>query len=206
VRIFIEAVFARYRIRGRSQGITQQEAGAIMFVQRFGSSLNLNVHVHVAVLDGIFDRDQHGHVRFQAAPVPTRPEMDGIVRSVHKKVDAWLARHSAGAAPASASLETCATIAMRHGIVSRNPAAAGKEASDTPMEKPPHEFQAVEFEGFNLNANLRIDGDDDLARERLMRYGARPPFALERLGRRPTEASPTTSRSSRTERARRCAS
>ncbi len=31
---------------------------------------------------------------------------------------------------------------------------------------------------------MRIDGDDDLARERLLRYGARPPFALERFGRR----------------------
>jgi hypothetical protein len=33
-------------------------------------------------------------------------------------------------------------------------------------------------------ADARIEGDDDLGRERLARYGARPPFALERFGRR----------------------
>ena len=33
------------------------ECGAVTFVQRFGGSLNFNVHMHVAVLDGVFVRD-----------------------------------------------------------------------------------------------------------------------------------------------------
>jgi hypothetical protein len=55
----------------------------------------------------------------------------------------------------------------------------------TVTEEPVREVQAVEHEGFNLNASVCIEGDDDLARERLLRYGCRPPFALERFGRRP---------------------
>jgi hypothetical protein len=31
--------------------------GAVTHVQRFGSSLNLNVHLHVMLLDGVFVRD-----------------------------------------------------------------------------------------------------------------------------------------------------
>ena len=35
--------------------------------------------------------------------------------------------------------------------------------------------------GFSLNAAVRIDGADQAGRERLLRYCARPPFALDHL-------------------------
>ena len=35
--------------------------------------------------------------------------------------------------------------------------------------------------GFSLDASVRIDGADRAGLERLLRYCARPPFALERL-------------------------
>jgi hypothetical protein len=41
--------------------------------------------------------------------------------------------------------------------------------------------QGPRREGFNLEASVRIDADDDLGRERLCRYGARPPISLDRL-------------------------
>jgi hypothetical protein len=50
VRIFIEAVSARYRTRAKLAGA---QIGAITFLQRFGGSLNLNLHLHVVFLDGL---------------------------------------------------------------------------------------------------------------------------------------------------------
>ena len=44
---------------------------------------------------------------------------------------------------------------------------------------------AVERDGFNLHAGVRIERGDDMGRERLVRYGARPPLSLERLRRLP---------------------
>lgn len=44
---------------------------------------------------------------------------------------------------------------------------------------------AVDSEGFNLHAGVRIDAGDDLGRERLARYALRPPLSLERLRRLP---------------------
>jgi hypothetical protein len=41
--------------------------------------------------------------------------------------------------------------------------------------------EAVTRHGFNLHASLTIDADDELGRERLCRYGLRPPFSLSRL-------------------------
>jgi len=40
-------------------------------------------------------------------------------------------------------------------------------------------------DGFNLHASVAVAADDDLGRERLCRYGARPPLALDRLRRLP---------------------
>ena len=45
---------------------------------------------------------------------------------------------------------------------------------------PPRDESAVEHDGFSLRANVAIESDDGLRRERLMRYGARPPLALDR--------------------------
>jgi hypothetical protein len=44
---------------------------------------------------------------------------------------------------------------------------------------------AFEHDGFNLHAGVRIEAGDDLGRERLARYGVRPPLSLERLRRLP---------------------
>jgi hypothetical protein len=53
------------------------------------------------------------------------------------------------------------------------------------VEAPPRDEGAIELDGFNLHAGVAIAGADDLGRERLMRYGARPPLALDRLRRLP---------------------
>ncbi|HVJ93401.1 MAG TPA: transposase [Labilithrix sp.] len=46
---------------------------------------------------------------------------------------------------------------------------------------PGGEGGAVEHERFNLHASVQIGAEDDRGRERLCRYGARPPFSLERF-------------------------
>ena len=53
------------------------------------------------------------------------------------------------------------------------------------LEAPPVDEGAVEHDGFNLHASVAVAAGDDLGRERLMRYGARPPLALDRLRRLP---------------------
>nr|WP_169927631.1 transposase [Labilithrix luteola] len=49
------------------------------------------------------------------------------------------------------------------------------------MDAPIREGGAFEHAGFNLHATVRIAAEDDRGRERLCRYGARPPFSLDRL-------------------------
>lgn len=60
------------------------------------------------------------------------------------------------------------------------------DAADEDHERQPHKTEvAVEQEGFNLHAGVRIEAGDDMGRERLCRYAARPPLSLERLRRLP---------------------
>jgi hypothetical protein len=41
-RIFVEAIFASHRARAKRHGIADEQGGAVTFVQRFGSSVNLH--------------------------------------------------------------------------------------------------------------------------------------------------------------------
>jgi len=194
-RIFVEAIFARQRSWAKRQRLGgEAPCGAVTFVQRFGSSVNLNVHFHVAVLDGVFTRDEQGRARFHHAPPPTRDELDEVARRVRRRVVAWLARKGrpdglgaeATVAGSAQPLDACAAIAMQRGSMRALPDdERAPEQEDVAPPEPPRDHGAVEHHGFNLHASVAIAAGDDLGRERLCRYGARPPLALGRLRRLP---------------------
>jgi hypothetical protein len=89
--------------------------------------------------------------------------------------------------PAQTALDACAAIAMARGTVATLPRDSGEldGAHGNPDERPDKPTLAIERGGFNLHAGVRIEAGDDLGRERLCRYGARPPLSLERLRRLP---------------------
>ena len=197
-RIFVAAIFEKYRAWAKREGLGDAPTGAVTHVQRFGSSLNLNVHFHMMLLDGVFTRDTRAGTVFHPAPEPGGRELEEVVRRVHVRAAAWLARKGLlDPAPAEeqsqesggqTSLDACARLAMGRGAVRTvaddpDPAEGGGEGA-LGAEAPP-DAGAFEHGGFNLHASVAIAGDDDVGRERLMRYGARPPFALERFRRLP---------------------
>jgi len=142
---------------------------------------------------GVFTRDGDGRLRFHAAPPPSRDELDEVVRRVRRRALAWFARtkhldtHSGEPASqeptAQTSLDACAAIAMQRGAV--RALRDDPDAEHHAGEASPRDEGAVDLDGFNVHASVAIVGDDDLGRERLMRYGARPPLALDRLRRLP---------------------
>ena len=58
--------------------------------------------------------------------------------------------------------------------------AAPKRNPDADMERRERRFSASS-DGFDVHCAVRIAADDDQGRERLVRYCARPPFALDRI-------------------------
>ena len=79
------------------------------------------------------------------------------------------------------ALDACATLALQTaGLV--DVSANREEARPTnPLDaRGPARFSAA-FEGFDVHAAVRVEANDDDARERLVRYCARPALALDRL-------------------------
>lgn len=192
-RIAVDAIFATYRARAKRHGVQAGECGAINFVQRFGS-LNLHVHFHIMVINGVFTRNGEAGVLFHPESPPAREDLDSITQRVRDRSLAWLRRHGylderpfeerSNDPPVLTALDACAAIAMGRGQVATLPNADLQE-DDHEQGAPGKPGLAVERDGFNLHAGMRIAAGDDLGRERLVRYGARPPLSLERLGRLP---------------------
>ena len=65
--VFLRVVYGWYRRQARAQGYEDGRCGSVTFVQRFGSSLNLNPHAHVLMIDGVYIDGEDG-LEFVAAP------------------------------------------------------------------------------------------------------------------------------------------
>jgi hypothetical protein len=72
----IRALFASLRRRARAQwGVSRGFCGAVTFVQRFGSALNLNLHFHSLTLDGVYEIRDWSVARFHPLPPPDDAEV-----------------------------------------------------------------------------------------------------------------------------------
>ena len=182
-RIFFEAVrdLLRQRVVGveaADEGV-RREIGAVTFVQRFGSALNLNPHLHVLVVDGVFlCREDGSTPRFVPTPPPTRRELAAVLQTVAARV----ARiQKVGA---DDDLGPLRSVAAARGTFTRMRDA---EAADGPALREPEEpgglrtGAGVEHAGFNLHAGVRVAADDRTGLERLCRYVARPAVCAARV-------------------------
>jgi hypothetical protein len=86
--VFLAKLFAWQRRRARAHGIADPHAGAITFVQRFGSLLNLNCHAHAVLPDGVFAAGPDGAVQFHPLPPPWDDDvarlLGQIARAIHR--------------------------------------------------------------------------------------------------------------------------
>ena len=57
VAVFMRAVLGWLRRRAQLDDVVDGRGGAVAVLQRFGGTLNLNVHIHALVLDGVFAKD-----------------------------------------------------------------------------------------------------------------------------------------------------
>jgi len=83
VGVFMRAVLGFLRRRARAQhAVANGRGGVVAIIQRFGAALNLNVHVHALVLDGVCAEDGAGGLRFHPVSPPTDEEMDELLGTI----------------------------------------------------------------------------------------------------------------------------
>lgn len=189
-RIHAEELARHYKQAAKKSGEGGKlHAGAVTFVQRFGSSLNLHVHLHTCALDGVYvESDDDDALRFVPAAPPSRAELYVLTERVALRVMTWLRKrghakdddHASNDTPDRSFAEVLAHVATQRGTLENVKDDTGE--SEGPAEPAgPLVDEAVTRHGFNMHAGLTISADDDLGRERLCRYGLRPPFSLSRF-------------------------
>jgi hypothetical protein len=179
----------------RKAGLKRANAvtGAVTLIQRFGSALNLNVHFHLLVLDGVYRREGEGRLRFVAEPAPSTEELKGLVQRIAERIgrslersglierdidNAYLAFDPSEEAPIHGLLGSSITYRIATG-----PREGQKvfTLQTLPAEPDTTRCEVAESSGFSLHAGIAAKASQRDKVERLARYVSRPPVATERL-------------------------
>ena len=192
LRIGLGVVMAWYRKRARAQGIEDPRTGAVTVVQRFGGALNLNVHFHALLLDGVYARDpRSGQLRWHGVGAPSTKDIERLVVEIAERTEAWLAKQGHGLEdeeepdPDDGQAVLQAAAVMGQAATGRR---AGRRArrlqvlGGRPYRLPP---RCASCDGYSVHAGVRIGARNRKGLERLCRYIARPPLAKSRLETRP---------------------
>jgi Putative transposase len=196
--VFARTLVAFYVRTARALGIQDGQTGTVTVIQRFGSGLQLNVHFHTLVLDGVFSAARPGPLTFHAAPPPSDAAVAHLLATVCTRVGRLLARRQLepqdDSAPADPLTETSPVLA---GLVSasvQGRVALGSRAGarvrrlgDEPdlghlTSRGPRQAQ---LDGFDLHANVWVPPNNRARLEQLCRYLLRPPLAQDRVRLRP---------------------
>jgi putative transposase/transposase-like zinc-binding protein len=192
--VHVQALLGFQRRRTRRLGVRDGRSGSLTVIQRFGGALNLNIHFHTLVLDGVFTTAAHDAVQFHPLPPPTDAEVARLVTAIRARILRLLGRRGLGpdadvsrpdpVAEDSPTLAGLSSASVR-GRVALGPRAGARlmalgrdpEAQWVSSGGPRH----AHLDGFDLHANGAVDGQDRERFEQLCRYLLRPAVAQDRL-------------------------
>jgi hypothetical protein len=81
VGVSVRTVLGFLRHVAHLAGVVDGRGGAVAIVQRFGGAMNLNVHAHALVIDGVFARDG-ADVHFCPAPRLTAADVADVLATI----------------------------------------------------------------------------------------------------------------------------
>ena len=164
LRIFLLVIAQTLQASSPGAARTDKAAlhiGAVAFIHRFGSSLNEHVHFHVCAVDGVFE---------EAAG---EGGADADAQALAQAREPGVIFHPATGIACEAVAQVQASLRKRilRTFVGRG-LLEGFEAK---------EMLTYRHNGFSVDTSVCIAAHDRAGLERLLRYCARPPFAMERL-------------------------
>lgn len=167
----------------------------MVVIQRFGGALNLNVHFHALVLDGVFVPTGDGTLGFRPLGRLTTLDVEEVLATIepliarrfHRRglsadaeetgaTDAWADEAPVLAGLAAASVQGTVGLGPRRGARPSRVGAA-LEWVEAPTPGPCH----ARANGFSLHAALVVPAGQRDRLERVCRYILRAPVAVERL-------------------------
>jgi len=195
LRIFWRALDRYQRKRAKKRGLVNAKTGGVTVIQRAGGALNLNVHFHLAALDGVFV-EIDGELVFHKLPAPSTEDVAAIVKRVRKGVlrvlgrsristgkdgeDGWedpfVEESPALASACGASVQGISAFGPRTGQRVRR---IGEEPDE--IVKVLKRKRHARYQGFDLHAGAPAKPEERDHLERMLRYLLRPPIAESRL-------------------------
>ena len=174
LQIFLCAIFSWQRLCARRSGIADGKPGAVTVIQRFGSAINLNVHLHVLVVDGVFV-EQGDAAEFVALKAPSDAEVEAVARKVARRVLALIKRCEENT---ETIVDESADPYFKSVLESQRKITLATDGHDPPIKRG---RRSAFLQGFSIHANVAVGANKRDALEKLARYCARPPIALSRL-------------------------
>jgi hypothetical protein len=147
--IALRTIFSLQRRRARRARARAPRTGAVTFVQRFGGALNLNVHFHCVIPDGVFVRDGEG-TPFLALSGPSDAEVQEVLGRIVRRLRK-LVRPRLEVAQADARVPDALATAQADSLslLRGNPPPAVRIKR-----------QAAYLEGFSLHAGVHLHAND----------------------------------------------
>jgi len=199
--VFWREVERRYRRRALEKGHKNPKAGGVTVIQRAGGAINLNVHFHMAALDGVFCEKIDGSLVFHRVNAPSTAEVEEIARTVSRKIIRLFERkglsltdnedaadplertHPALAQANSASIAQVIAFGKYRGqkVAQLLDLLDDHSAQTPPIKRKRH----ASIDGFDLHAGAPVPAHDRNRLERLLRYLLRPPIAESRMRKLP---------------------
>jgi hypothetical protein len=209
VHTTVRTTIAQYYVnqavkRGVKRGVKRQKVqpGSVSFIQRFGSSINLNLHFHVVFLEGVsLDRSDAGlKPRFVKAEPPSDADIAKVLQKISHRVirklrqlgyleagmdvpvatgyDPLLDSEPELARTMAASVKQRIAFGERAGEKVRSIGSGFGYEGEQPELKG---RRRASVNGFSLHANTAIPAHRRDQLERLIRYTRRGAISLERL-------------------------
>jgi ribosomal protein S27E len=167
------------------------QTGAVTLIQRFGSALNLNPHLHFLVLDGVFTNESNP--KFIRTKAPTADELNKLVNKISHRVARSLERQGLLQQDAENSYLNLDTdeqpmdqlignsITYRIAIGPNQGHKVFTLQTLPPQPDEPSTARVAKVAGFSLHAGVMAEAHQRDKLERLCRYISRPAIAEKRL-------------------------
>jgi hypothetical protein len=186
LEVIIRAINGHYKEVAKEQGLENVKTGSVTLIQRFGGSLNLNVHFHILYVDGVYDDEGN----FIALRPPSNEEVEILVEKIQKRVEralerkGWIeGRHISEEDPLALEFgglaESYASSIQRKNNLGKKTEQLGKQFDL--IWSPGKGDLCAYKDGYSLHGNVQIEAWDREGLEQICRYVARPAIALSRL-------------------------
>jgi hypothetical protein len=169
------------------------QTGVVTLVQRFGSALNLNIHLHMIALDGVYTVGKSGKAKFHRVKAPNQTELQTLLNRVIKRVVRRLEREGLLIPDPEQPwldldfhepMDTVSAASIRYRIAIGPHSGSRTLTLHHPLfirTDKPVKASTEDRDGFSLNAAVSCQPYQPDRLERLCRYVTRPAICLERL-------------------------